>query len=45
MDDRELRARKLLFRNENVQEVSKLIRSLWECRKKLMKQVNTEDEK
>ena len=44
-DDPELKARKLLFRNENIQEVSKLIRSLWECRKKLLKQIQTEDGK
>ena len=44
-NDPELKARILLFRNENIQEVSKLIRSLWECRKKLMKQVNSEDKK
>ena len=44
-DDPEPKARKLLFRNENIQEVSKLIRSLWECRKKLMKQVISEDGK
>ena len=44
-NDPELKARILLFRNDNIQEVIKLIRRRWDCRKKLMKQLHSEDKK
>ena len=39
----ELRLRTLLFKNKNFKAVGKVIRDLWELRKTLLKQINSQD--